>query len=137
VQRHEALAESTPMTTTLTLTEKAARQIQAQLAKRGKGMGLRVGVKKVGCSGFAYTFDYADDVARDDHVVEAHGAKVVVAADSVGFLSGAKLDFVREGFKQVFKFDNPNVEGTCGCGESFNVKSRDEATTGAAAGGPR
>ena len=114
------------MATTVTLTEKAARQIQSQLAKRGKGIGLRVGVKKVGCSGFAYTFDYADDVAQNDRVVEAHGAKVVVAADSVDFLAGATLDFVKEGFKQVFKFANPNVEGTCGCGESFNVKSRDE-----------
>jgi iron-sulfur cluster assembly protein len=113
------------MTTTLTLTEAAARQIRSQLAKRGKGIGLRVGVKKVGCSGFAYTFDYADEIAQDDKVIEAHGAKVVIGADSAGFLAGATLDFVREGFKQVFKFANPNVEATCGCGESFNVKPRE------------
>ena len=106
----------------ITLTENAARQIQNQLAKRGKGLGLRVGVKKVGCSGFAYTFDYADEVRAGDRMFEAHNAKVLVDADSLSFLDGARVDFVKEGLKQMFKFDNPNVDSTCGCGESFNNK---------------
>jgi len=103
------------------LTENAAKQIQAQLAKRGRGLGLRVGVKKVGCSGFAYTYDYADALAPGDELFESHGTKVVVDAKSLDFLSGATLDFVKEGLKQAFKFDNPNVRSTCGCGSSFNA----------------
>jgi iron-sulfur cluster assembly protein len=108
---------------TIQLTESAARQIQAQLAKRGRGFGLRVGVKKVGCSGFAYTYDYADEVRAGDETFESHGTKVVVDAKSLDFLNGSTLDFVREGLKQAFKFDNPNVDAMCGCGESFSVKS--------------
>ena len=106
----------------ITLTESAAKQIQAQLAKRGKGLGLRVGVKKVGCSGFAYTFDYADEVRAGDQSFEAHDAKIVIDADSLSFIDGSRLDFVKEGFKRTFKFENPNVDSTCGCGESFSVK---------------
>jgi iron-sulfur cluster assembly protein len=106
----------------ITLTESAVKQIQTQLAKRGKGLGLRVGIKKVGCSGFAYTFDYADEVRAGDHLFEAHDAKVVIDAKSLSFIDGSRLDFVKEGFKQVFKFENPNVDSTCGCGESFSVK---------------
>jgi iron-sulfur cluster assembly protein len=105
------------------LTESAARQIQTQLAKRGSGLGLRVGVKKVGCSGFAYTYDYADDVRADDRTFESHGTKVVVDERSLEVLDGSTLDFVREGLKQAFKFDNPNIDATCGCGESFSVKT--------------
>jgi iron-sulfur cluster assembly protein len=104
------------------LTESAARQIQTQLAKRGRGLGLRVGVKKVGCSGFAYTYDYADEVRSEDRAFESHGIKVVVDAKSLDFLDGSTLDFVREGLKQTFKFYNPNDDATCGCGESFSVK---------------
>jgi iron-sulfur cluster assembly protein len=107
---------------TILVTENAARQIRDQLSKRGKGLGLRVGVKKVGCSGLAYTFDYADEMRPGDRLFEAHDAKLVVDAEALSFLDGSRLDFVREGFKQVFKFENPNVESTCGCGESFNVK---------------
>ena len=106
------------------LTENAARQIQAQLAKRGAGIGLRLGVKKVGCSGFAYTFDYADEVRAGDHPFEGHGATVVIDGESLSFLDGSTLDFVREGFKQVFKVNNPNVDAMCGCGESFSVKEK-------------
>ena len=105
----------------ISVTESAARQIRQQLAKRGKGLGLRVGVKKVGCSGFAYTFDYADEVRPGDRLFETHDAKVVVDADTLSFLDGARLDFVKDGFKQVFKFDNPNIDSTCGCGESFSL----------------
>jgi len=111
----------------ISVTENAARQIQNQLAKRGKGVGLRVGVKKVGCSGFAYTFDYADKIQPGDRLFEEHEAKVVVDADSLSFLDGSRLDFVKEGFKQVFKFDNPNIDSTCGCGESFNIKQTAKA----------
>ena len=106
------------------LTENAARQIQAQLAKRGAGIGLRLGVKKVGCSGFAYTFDAADEVRAGDHPFEGHGATVVIDGESLSFLDGSTLDFVREGFKQVFKVNNPNVDAMCGCGESFSVKEQ-------------
>lgn len=106
------------------LTEGAAKQIQKQLAKRGKGIGLRVGVKNAGCSGFAYTYDYADETRPDDRVFEAHDAKLVVDATSLETLDGSTLDFVKEGLKQVFKFTNPNVDATCGCGESFSVKEK-------------
>jgi len=106
----------------ITLTESAANRIQHQITKRGKGVGLRVGVKKVGCSGFAYTFDYADEMRPGDQVFEAHDAKVVIDSDSLSFLDGSRLDFVKEGLKQTFKFDNPNVDATCGCGESFSLK---------------
>ena len=108
---------------TITVTEAAARQIKSQLAKRGGGVGLRVGVKKVGCSGYGYTFDYADGIAAGDRVVEVHDAKVVIDGEALAVLDGSRLDFVREGLKQSFKIDNPNVEATCGCGSSFSVKA--------------
>ena len=107
---------------TILLTESAAQQIQKQIAKRGRGLGLRVGVKKVGCSGFAYTYDYADEVKPGDKVFEDHGTKLVVDEKSLDFLNGSTLDYVREALKQAFKFENPNVDATCGCGESFSVK---------------
>ena len=113
---------------TINLTEKAAQQIQTQLAKRGRGIGLRVGIKKVGCSGFAYTFDYADELREDDLVSELGGAKLVIDRESAAFLDGSKLDFVRAGLKQTFKFENPNVDATCGCGESFSIKVAAAAT---------
>jgi iron-sulfur cluster assembly protein len=106
------------------LTENAAKQILKQLAQRGRGIGLRVGVKDVGCSGFGYTYDYADEVKAGDHLIEAHDAKLVVDAKSLEFLDGSTLDYVKEGLKQVFKFTNPNVDATCGCGESFSVKEK-------------
>ena len=106
------------------LTESAAKQIQKQLATRGRGIGLRVGVKDVGCSGFGYTYDYADEVKAGDQLFEAHDAKVVVDPKSLEFLDGSTLDYVKEGLKQVFKFTNPNVDATCGCGESFSVKEK-------------
>ena len=106
------------------LTENAAQQIKSQLAKRGKGVGLRVGIKKVGCSGWTYTYDYADAVQADDQVFEAFDTKLVVDDKSLEFINGSKLDFVKEGLKQTFKFDNPNVDATCGCGESFSIKEK-------------
>jgi iron-sulfur cluster assembly protein len=112
---------------TIRLTESAAKQIRTQLDKRGRGLGLRIGVKKVGCSGFAYTYDYADELRPDDEAFESHGTTVVVDRKSLDFLAGSTLDFVKEGLKQAFKFDNPNVDATCGCGESFSVKSAEPA----------
>ena len=109
---------------TMILTEKAALQIQRQLEKRGKGIALRIGVKKVGCTGLAHTFDLIDEVDPGDHSFESHGARIVVDADSLEYLDGSRIDFVTEGLKQSFKFDNPNVDSECGCGESFNVKKK-------------
>lgn len=106
----------------ITLTENAAKQIRKQLAKRGKGLALRIGIKKVGCSGFAYTFDYADEVRADDRLFESCNANVVVDAGSFPFLDGSRIDFVKEGLNDSFRFDNPNVDNTCGCGESFSLK---------------
>ena len=109
---------------TITLTENAAKQIQSQLAKRGKGIALRIGIKKVGCSGLAHTFDIADEIRDGDHIFSEHHASVVLDAASLAVLDGSRIDFVTEGLKQLFKFDNPNVESECGCGESFNVKAK-------------
>jgi iron-sulfur cluster assembly protein len=103
------------------LTENAARQIQRSLAKRGKGVGLRLGVKNVGCSGLAYTFDYADEVRANDTLFESHDAKVVVDKEALKYLDGTTVDFARQGLKEAFKFENPNAKNECGCGESFNV----------------
>ena len=106
----------------ITLTENAAKQIQHQLAKRGKGIALRIGVKKVGCTGLAHTFEIADEIRANDHTFKSHNARVVIDTDNLAFLDGSRIDFVTEGLKQMFKFDNPNVDSECGCGESFNVK---------------
>jgi len=108
---------------TITLTEAAAKQIRSQLAKRGKGLGLRVGVKNVGCSGFAYTYELADELRAGDQLFENHGATLVVDPTSLAYIAGARLDFITEGLKQAFKFENPNVDSACGCGESFNLKA--------------
>ena len=109
---------------TMTLTEKAALQIQRQLEKRGKGIAMRIGVKKVGCTGLAHTFDLIDKVGPNDHSFESHGARIVVDTESLEYLDGSRVDFVTDGLKQSFKFDNPNVDSQCGCGESFNVKKK-------------
>ncbi len=109
--------------TKITLTPAAARQIRSQIAKHGKGLGLRVGVKSVGCSGFAYTYELADEVRPDEQRFEAHGATLLVAPPGLAVLGGACLDFVTEGLKRSFQFDNPNVGNTCGCGESFSLKA--------------
>jgi len=105
----------------ITLTESAARHIRSQIDKSGTGIGLRVGVKKSGCSGFAYTMDIAQEVRENDSVFENFGAKLVVDAESLPFLEGTELGYVKEGLGHVFKFNNPNVKNQCGCGESFAV----------------
>lgn len=105
----------------LQLSASAAARINAQLAKRGKGLGLRVGVKKSGCSGWAYTMDYADAVSADDQVFESNGARLIVKTEHLPMLAGLTLDWQKQGLNESFKFLNPNVKGECGCGESFAV----------------
>jgi iron-sulfur cluster assembly protein len=105
----------------ITLTEPAAVHVKAFLAKRGKGVGLRLGVRTSGCSGLAYKLEYADVVNPEDRTFESHGIKIVVDPKSLAFLDGTELDFAREGLNEGFKFRNPNVKDQCGCGESFNV----------------
>jgi iron-sulfur cluster assembly protein len=105
----------------IALTENAAKQIRKSIERRGKGVGLRVGIRKVGCSGLAYTFDYADEIGADDALFESHDAKLVVEREALPYLEGSTLDYVREGLKEAFRFHNPNVKAQCGCGESFSV----------------
>jgi len=105
----------------VTLTEKAAAHVQGYIAKRGKGVALRVGVRTSGCSGLAYKLEFADSVNPDDVQFESHGVKVVVDPKSLPYLEGTQLDYTREGLNEGFKFLNPNVKDECGCGESFNV----------------
>ena len=106
---------------TISLTEPAAERVRTYLDARGKGVGLRVGVKKTGCNGFAYVVNYADEIAAEDVVFEDDGIKVVVDRDSLELIDGTEVDFVKEGLNEAFRFRNPNVSGECGCGESFSV----------------
>ena len=103
------------------LTHSAAERVSAYLAKRGHGLGLRVGVRSTGCSGYAYLVDYADSIEPDDVVFDNNGVKVIVDAKSLKLIDGTQVDFVKEGINEAFKFRNPNVKGECGCGESFSV----------------
>jgi iron-sulfur cluster assembly protein len=105
----------------ITLTPNAASHVQRSLSKRGKGLGLRVGVRTSGCSGLAYKLEYADEVRPEDLRFESHGVTVIIDPKSLPYLEGTELDFAREGLNEGFKFNNPNVKDACGCGESFNV----------------
>lgn len=105
----------------ITLTEAAIKRVEEMMAKRASGVGLRVGVVKSGCSGYAYALDYADTLNDDDTVFEQGGVKVVVDEASLPMLEEVELDFVKQGLNQSFKFNNPNVVSECGCGESFSV----------------
>jgi iron-sulfur cluster assembly protein len=105
----------------VTLTEKAAGHVQSFLAKRGKGVALRVGVRTSGCSGMAYKLEFADSIEANDLQFESHGVRVVVDPKSMPYVDGTELDYTREGLNEGFKFRNPNVKDECGCGESFNV----------------
>ncbi|MBC7609306.1 MAG: iron-sulfur cluster assembly accessory protein, partial [Polaromonas sp.] len=109
---------------TMTLTDRAATQIRRQLDKRGSGIALRIGIKKVGCTGLAHTFELADEIRLGEHSFLSNGALLLVDAESLLVLDGSHIDFVTDGLKQSFKFDNPNVDSQCGCGESFNVKKK-------------
>ncbi|OCG01962.1 iron-sulfur cluster assembly protein IscA [Gilliamella apis] len=105
----------------ITLTNSAANRVQAFLANRGKGVGLRLGVKTSGCSGMAYIIEFADIINDDDSVFEDKDVKVIIDKKSLVYLDGTELDFVKEGLNEGFKFNNPNASNECGCGESFNV----------------
>ena len=104
-----------------TLTENAARHVSNYIAKRGRGMGLRLGVKTTGCSGLAYKIEFADAANPEDQQFESHGIKVLVDPKSLAYLEGTELDYTREGLNEGFKFTNPNEKDRCGCGESFHV----------------
>jgi iron-sulfur cluster assembly protein len=105
----------------ISLTASAANRVRTFLASRGKGLGLRLGVKQTGCSGFAYVVNYADVVESDDVVFDHQGVKVIVDRQSLGYIDGTEVDFVKEGLNEAFRFRNPNIKGECGCGESFTV----------------
>ena len=106
---------------TITLTDNAANHVRKFLDKRGKGIGLRLGVRTSGCSGLAYTLEFADEAGADDTRFESNGITVLVDPKSREILDGTVLDYVREGLNEGFKFTNPNARETCGCGESFKV----------------
>jgi iron-sulfur cluster assembly protein len=105
----------------VTVTEAAARHIQKFLTNRGKGVGIRLGVKPSGCSGMSYVLEFVDELQADDQVFEGYGVKVIIDPKSLLYLDGTELDFTREGLNEGFRFNNPNVKDACGCGESFNV----------------
>ena len=105
----------------VTLTERAASRVQNFLNNRGKGVGLRIGVKTSGCSGMAYSLEFADEFDDDDLTFESHGVKLLVDTKSLAYLDGTELDYAKEDLNEGFKFNNPNVKDMCGCGESFNV----------------
>lgn len=105
----------------ITMTQAAADHIDAFLKKRGKGLGIRLGVKTTGCSGMAYVLEYVDVVDPEDAVFEQFGVKIFVDAKSLVYIEGTELDFVKEGLNEGFQFNNPNTKGECGCGESFTV----------------
>jgi iron-sulfur cluster assembly protein len=105
----------------ISLTPAAAERVRTFMASRGQGIGLRLGIKQTGCSGYAYVVSYADEVGAGDVVFDEAGVKVVVDTESLKYVDGTEIDFVRQGLNEAFKFRNPNVKGECGCGESFNV----------------
>lgn len=105
----------------ITLTDAAADRVRTYLENRGSGLGLRIGVKKTGCSGFAYVVNYADEINDDDEVFSDHGVSIVVDRGSLPLIDGTVVDFVQSGLNQAFQFRNPNVKGECGCGESFSI----------------
>jgi iron-sulfur cluster assembly protein len=105
----------------ISISDSAARHVTRYLARRGKGVGVRLGVKTTGCSGLAYKLEYADEIAPEDVVFEDNGVKVLVDPKSLTYIDGTQLDFVREGLNEGFRFNNPNERDRCGCGESFRV----------------
>jgi iron-sulfur cluster assembly protein len=105
----------------ISLSQTAAERVRNQLANRGHGLGLRLGVKAAGCSGFSYVVGFADEAGPDDLVFEDHGVRVYVDRQSLPMLDGTRVDFVREGLNESFQFENPQVQAECGCGESFTV----------------
>ncbi|MGL5285648.1 Iron-binding apoprotein IscA [Aeromonas sp. RU39B] len=105
----------------ITMTDAAAARVASFMTNRGKGIGLRLGVKTTGCSGLAYVLEFVDELGNEDQVFEQKGVKIIVDGKSLPHLDGTELDFVKEGLNEGFKFNNPNAKGECGCGESFSV----------------
>ncbi|GAA5783810.1 HesB family protein [Chitiniphilus shinanonensis] len=105
----------------LTLSERAANHVAGFLARRGKGLGVRLAVKTAGCSGMAYKLEFVDVASDDDLVFESHGVRIYTDAKSLPYLDGTELDYAKEGLNEGFRFNNPNVKNECGCGESFHV----------------
>ncbi len=105
----------------ITMTDAAASRVKLFLENRGKGIGLRLGVRTSGCSGMAYVLEFVDELNEEDQVFEQSGVRVIVDAKSLLYLDGTELDFIKEGLNEGFKFNNPNISSECGCGESFNV----------------
>ena len=105
----------------ITMTETAASRVKTFLDNRGKGIGLRLGVKTTGCSGMAYVLEFVDELNEEDSVFEHSGVKVIIDPKSLVYLDGTELDYVKEGLNEGFEFNNPNAKSECGCGESFNV----------------
>ena len=111
----------------INLTDRAADHVKTFLAKEGDGIGLRIAVKPTGCSGYQYVIEAAESINDHDQAFESNGVKVVVDEQSLKYLAGTELDFIREGLNSGFRFNNPNVADTCGCGESFNIKEEEQA----------
>lgn len=107
----------------ITLSEKAAEHVKKFLASQGSAKALRVSVRATGCSGFSYVVDTVDQFNEDDQVFESHGIQIVVDTNSIKYLKGTEIDYAREGLNEGFRFNNPNVAETCGCGESFTIES--------------
>ncbi len=105
----------------ISLSENAAKHVQNFMSKRGKGVGLRIGVRTSGCSGMAYKLEFADELNSEDLQFQSHGVTLLVDPQSLPYIDGIELDYTREGLNEGFKFNNPNVKSECGCGESFNV----------------
>ena len=105
----------------ITLTDAAAERVRKFLDQRGKGLGLRLGVRTSGCSGMAYVLEFVDELDENDMVFEDHGVQVIVDPKSLVYIDGTELDFAKDGLNEGFKFNNPNVKDECGCGESFKV----------------
>ena len=105
----------------ISMTEAAAQHVRRSLEGRGKGEGIRLGVRTTGCSGLAYVLEFVDEVQAEDQVFDIHGVNIIVDSKSLIYLDGTELDFVKEGLNEGFQFNNPNAKGECGCGESFSV----------------
>jgi iron-sulfur cluster assembly protein len=106
------------------LTDRAAAHVRNYLSRHGAAVGLRVCVKPTGCSGYKYVVETAESIEAQDQTFESKGVKVIIDAQSLNYLTGAEIDYVREGFNEGFRFNNPNVQETCGCGESFSVGAK-------------
>ena len=105
------------------MTPAARERMQNFLATKPEAAGVRFGVRKTGCSGYAYVVEIADQVDDGDRVIEQDGIKLVVDRKSIPFVDGTEIDYARQGLNSSFVFRNPNVTGECGCGESFTVDS--------------